>query len=52
MIKKRQHYVWQHYLNAWTNEKKQIWCKQRNKIFVTSTENIGVESFLDRKSVV
>jgi hypothetical protein len=37
---KRQHYVWEHYLKAWSVDDK-IWCKRNEKIFNTSTENVA-----------
>jgi hypothetical protein len=41
---KKQHYVWEHYLKGWA-ENDQIWCKRREKIFQTSTENIAQERY-------
>lgn len=41
-VKKRQHYVWQYYLRAWT-ERNQIWCYNNSNIFQTSTRNLAVE---------
>lgn len=41
--KRRQHYVFQAYLNAWTNDKK-IWCiRERKKIFTAVTINVAQE---------
>jgi len=42
MKKRRQHYVWQHYLNPWTTDKK-LWCLREGKIFPSVTNNIGHE---------
>ena len=42
--KKRQHYVWKNYLKPWTLDNK-IWCKRKDKIFNTSLDNIGNESY-------
>ena len=41
-----QHYVWQHYLRAWTNSKK-LWCKRVDnpEPFNTSPRNIGAQRF-------
>lgn len=41
---KRQHYVWQHYLKAWTYKGK-LWCKRNNEIFNTATINIAQERY-------
>jgi len=43
--RKKQHYVWKHYLKPWTIDGKQIWCKRNGKIFNTSLENIGQERY-------
>ena len=43
-IKKKQHYIWRHYLKPWTNDNK-IWCKIGNRIFQTSPVNIGAETY-------
>lgn len=43
-VVKKQHYVWQHYLKAWTIDGK-IWCKRNNLQFNTSTENIAQERY-------
>nr|WP_154982879.1 DUF4238 domain-containing protein [Paenibacillus xylanexedens] len=37
--KRKQHYVWEHYLNAWATDR-QVYCSRNNKIFKTNTENI------------
>ena len=42
--KKRQHYVWKNYLKPWTLDNK-IWCKRKGKIFNTSLDNVGNESY-------
>ena len=46
MIKKpttrRQHYVWQKYLEPWKINNK-VWCERNNKVFNTSTKNIVLE---------
>lgn len=39
--KRRQHYVWQHYLKAWTTDGK-LWCRRESNIFRTGTTSIGV----------
>lgn len=45
MKKKRQHYVWQFYLNEWADSNNQIYCLRGNTIFRTSTENTAVEKY-------
>lgn len=45
MIKKRQHYVSQYYLKAWTNEKNQIICLREDKLFPSNTTNIAQEKY-------
>ncbi|MGL5712399.1 MAG: DUF4238 domain-containing protein [Paraclostridium sp.] len=40
--KRRQHYVFQAYLNAWTNDEK-LWCMRNNKKFNTGTINVAQE---------
>lgn len=42
MKKRRHHYVWRHYLRAWS-ENEQIWCSRDNKIFPSNLMNIGQE---------
>lgn len=42
MKKRRQHYVWQHYLEAWTLNGK-LWCSTRGRCFRASTENVANE---------
>lgn len=42
MNKRRHHYVWQTYLDPWTNEE-QVWCLRAGGKFLTSTVNIGLE---------
>lgn len=37
--KRKQHYVWEHYLNAWAKDE-QVYCLRNNKIFLTNTENV------------
>lgn len=48
-LTKRQHYVWQHYLKAWTIEGK-LYCRRKSdgKIFQTNTENVAQERFFYR----
>jgi hypothetical protein len=41
---KKQHYVWQHYLRAWSIDN-QLYCKRGNSIFRTSTENVAQERY-------
>ena len=45
--KRKQHYVWQHYLSAWTNSKNQIWClrKDGSRPFPTGTDNIAHRAY-------
>jgi hypothetical protein len=38
--KRRQHYVWQHYLKAWTVEG-QLWCQRGDKRFLADTTNVA-----------
>jgi hypothetical protein len=45
MTKKRQHYVWQHYINNWANSKKQVYVVTRDNEFLTNTENLAVEKY-------
>ena len=40
MKKRKHHYVWEHYLDAWATDG-QIWCRRADKYFPTSTENVG-----------
>lgn len=39
-IKKKHHYVWQHYLKSWATNGR-VWCKRGDNIFETSTVNIA-----------
>ncbi|TGM85069.1 DUF4238 domain-containing protein [Leptospira bouyouniensis] len=39
--KRRHHFVWQYYLNHWSEDGKTIYCLQENKIFKTNTENLA-----------
>ncbi|WP_152565190.1 DUF4238 domain-containing protein [Methylobacter sp. BBA5.1] len=41
---KKQHYVWEHYLDAWSINGK-IWCKRNDSVFHTSTENVAQERY-------
>ena len=43
MKTRKQHYVFQAYLSAWTNKDKQLYCLRNNKIFCTTTENVAQE---------
>lgn len=43
-MKKKQHYVWKHYLKPWS-ENGQIWCNRNGNIFKTSLKNIGQQRF-------
>jgi len=38
--KRKQHYVWEHYLTAWA-VRGQVWCQRGGNQFVTNTENIA-----------
>lgn len=38
--KRKQHYVWQHYLRAWTTDGK-LWCQLGERQFQASTESIA-----------
>ena len=42
MKKRKHHYVWRHYLEAWANDGR-VWCSTRGKRFLSSTENIAQE---------
>lgn len=42
--KKKQHYVWKHYLKPWSVSG-QIWCNRNNNIFNTALENIGQQRY-------
>ena len=41
MKKRKQHYVWKHYLKSWANNSDQIWCKRENSIFSTNGDNVA-----------
>lgn len=43
MKTRKQHYVFQAYLSAWTNQNKQLYCLRDHKIFCTTTENVAQE---------
>lgn len=50
-IAKRQHYVYQAYLNAWEVEenRNQVWCLQnKNQLFISNTENLGVVQYYNK----
>ena len=47
MIKKRQHYVWQHYLKTWTTKDK-LWCRRGVSVFCMGTKNIALERYFYR----
>ena len=38
--KRKQHYVWEHYLSAWA-DRGQIWCLRGNRTFRTNTDNVA-----------
>lgn len=38
--KKKQHYVWQYYLRAWTTNER-LWCQREGKRFQTGTGNVA-----------
>ena len=38
--KRRQHYVWKHYLGAWASGS-QVWCQRQGRRFRTSTDNVA-----------
>jgi len=42
MKKRRHHYVWRHYLRAWSDNE-QIWCSRSKKVFLSNLMNIGQE---------
>jgi hypothetical protein len=42
--KKRQHYIWKHYLKPWTFNKK-IWCKRHDTIFNPSLKEIAQKKY-------
>ncbi len=42
MKKRKQHYVWEHYLTAWATNG-QVWCLHDGRRFCTSTENVAQE---------
>lgn len=42
--KRRQHHVWQKYLNAWCANG-QLYCLSNNRIFATGTAAVGVENY-------
>jgi len=41
--KKKQHYVWQHYLKGWT-QKSKIWCRFEGRTFPVATFNVAHEN--------
>ena len=41
-IKHRHHYVWKHYLNAWTDTKNKIWLYQKGNYLNTTTNNVAL----------
>ncbi len=43
--KKRQHYVWQRYLQNWSKNQSQIFCLRHNKIFLSATTRLAVEKY-------
>lgn len=43
MITRRQHYVWQKYLKAWSNKKSQIWWLRAGIILKSNTLNVALE---------
>ena len=43
MTTRRQHYVWQHYLRGWQDDRKKVFCLRKGIIFRTSTSNIMAE---------
>lgn len=52
-VRKNQHYVWQHYLRAWTSGGKIACYRQgERKRFSTSTANIGSETYFYRTPVL
>ena len=46
MTKKRQHYVWKHYINSWGNRKNHVYVVMNDNEFLTNTENLAVEQYL------
>lgn len=42
MKKRKQHYVWEHYLTGWARDGR-VWCRQGPRCFCTSTENVAQE---------
>jgi hypothetical protein len=44
-MKKRNHYVWQHYLKQWTGNNGKIVCKRNGRIFDTGTNTVAVENY-------
>ncbi|MGC4064853.1 MAG: DUF4238 domain-containing protein [Polyangiaceae bacterium] len=45
--KRRQHYVWRHYLEAWTTEGT-LWCRREGKVFEASPQNVAHERYFYR----
>jgi hypothetical protein len=45
MTKKRQHYVWQHYINNWANTKNQVFVVASSNQFYSNSENLAVERY-------
>jgi len=48
-VKKRQHYVWKHYLKEWAAQKEQPFCLRGDKIFPANVDNIAVERFFYKR---
>ena len=44
-MKKRNHYVWKHYLKPWTNKNGKIVCKKEGKIIEVNVDKIAVEKY-------
>jgi hypothetical protein len=40
--KRRHHYVWRHYLEAWGDERRQLWCRRNGTLFRAATTNVGL----------
>lgn len=49
-IKKRHHYVWQHYLQPWTDQNNRVVCyfKEHKRFGEPNTKSIGVEGYFYR----
>jgi hypothetical protein len=41
--KRKQHYVWEHYLTAWATTNGRVWCQMEGRRFQVATDNVAHE---------